>query len=114
MDRFFILTEDGDVQILRVNDLLNEIAVREIIQAAEHRIAGGFPNFVVDLSDMRFMNSIGINFLIKLKRRSKESGGKIAVVHAPEKVKQLLDITKLRPLFFLTDSLDEAIQYLST
>jgi len=34
-------------------------------------------------------------------------------VHASGKVKELLDITKLRPMFALTDSLEEAKGLLS-
>lgn len=109
---FYFSNQDGAL-ILRVNDLLSEVSNADIMKAVEERIAEGFTNFVVDLSSIDYMNSVGINFLIKMKHRAKATGGLLAVVHASAKVKQLLDVTKLRPMFVLTDSLDEALQFMT-
>jgi len=114
MDKPFTITDRADsIQLLHVRDLLSEIDNREIMRAVEAKIDKGFPNFIVDLSAISYMNSVGINFLIKMRRRARESGGKLAVVHASGKIKQLLDITKLRPMFFLTDSMQEAMEFIS-
>lgn len=109
---YYFSNRDG-VLILQVNNLLNEVSNEDIMKAVEGRIDEGFTNFVVDLSSIDYMNSVGINFLIKMKHRAKATGGLLAVVHASVKVQQLLDVTKLRPMFFLTDSLDEALQFMA-
>jgi anti-sigma B factor antagonist len=112
MSKQYQFTEQDDIQILYVNNLLNEFDNRTIIESVDEKIDAGFANFIVDLSGIKYMNSVGINFLILMKQRSEESGGTIAVANASGKVKQLLDITKLRPMFYLADSLEDAIEFI--
>ena len=115
MDKPYRITDQADsIQVLCVSDLLSEVDNRQIMQAVESKIDKGFPNFIVDLSEINYMNSVGINFLIKLRRKAQAAGGKLAVVHASGKVKQLLDITKLRPMFFLTDSMQDAVAFITS
>lgn len=115
MDKPYTITDQTEnIQILRVRDLLSEIDNREIMRAVASKIDKGFPNFIVDLSEIAYMNSVGINFLIKMRRKAKEAGGKLAVVHASGKIKQLLEVTKLRPMFFLTDSMQDAMEFISS
>ena len=101
-----------DIQIIRVGDLLSEFVVKEILSATQVKIDKGFSNFAVDLSEMQVMNSVGLNFLILLKKRASGVGGQVAIIKAPPKVLHLLVVTKLKPLFFLSDSIAEAIDCL--
>ena len=112
MSELYRFTEKGDIQVLRVSSLLSELDNRVIMKSVDEKIKAGFADFIVDLSDIQYMNSIGVNFLIRLKQRSEELGGAVAVVNASGKVKQLLDITKLRPMFYLTDSLTDAVEFI--
>lgn len=77
------------------------------------KIDGGFPNFVVDLTRIQFMNSVGLNFLIALKKQSKAAGSQLALANVSAKIIQLLEITKLRPMFYVTNSVEEALQSFS-
>lgn len=113
MDSFFSLNNRKGIEILTVYNLLNELANRDIMLAVETRIADGISNFVVDLSAIDYMNSVGINFLIKMKHRAKECGGGLAIANASPRVQALLDVTKLRPMFNLADSVDEAVKFLA-
>ena len=113
MGRHFQISTENAIPVLIVKDLISETANREIVKAVESKMVEGFPDLVVDLSDIRYMNRVGINFLINIRRRSEGLGGKIAVIHASRKVEQLLDITKLRSMFFLTDSLDDALAFIA-
>lgn len=101
----------NNILVLTVEDLVSELVNQEIMRAVDAQIARGFVNFVVDLSSVDYMNSVGINFLIMMKHRSRDTGGQLVVVHASEKVKQLLEITKLQPMFFLTESVEDAMAF---
>ena len=113
MDDFFALNNRKGIDVLTVYNLLNEIANRDMMLAVETRIADGISNFIVDLSEIDYMNSVGINFLIKMKHRAKECGGGLAIANASPRVQQLLEVTKLRPMFHLADSVDEALKFLA-
>lgn len=111
MNNYSFRTKDT-IQIIQVGDLLSEFVVKEILAATQVKIEEGFSNFAVDLSEMQVMNSVGLNFLILLKKGTSAVGGQVAVVKAPIKVVHLLTVTKLRSLFYLCPSLEEAFDCL--
>lgn len=104
----------GGIQILKIHDLLSEHANKEILKAAQQRIDAGQKRFVVDLSQVRYMNSVGLNFLITLRARSQEEGGDIAVANPSEKVMDLLNMTKLAPIFRIYSTVEAAAQAFSS
>jgi len=114
MNPNYNITKAENVQILEVRNLLNEYVNKEILQAVQSKIDEGFSNFVVDLKQIQFMNSVGLNFLITLKARSNDNGGRVAVANASGKVVQLLEMTKLRPIFQVNNSVEEAVAFLLT
>ena len=113
MNPNYSITKKDGVQVLEVHDLLSEYINKEILLAVQSKIDEGFSTFVVDLKDIEVMNSVGLNFLIVLRARSIDKGGHIAVVNASQKVMQLLEMTKLRPMFQLSSSVEEAVESLA-
>jgi anti-sigma B factor antagonist len=110
MGEFYALSKHQDIQILEVKDLLNEFANKEILQAAKEKVKEGYANFLVDLGGIEYMNSVGINFLIQLKKLAAEAKGKMVVAAASKKVLQLLTITKLTPLLNFADTVEQGLQ----
>ena len=98
------------VQVVKVENLLNELSNNEILRDIESYIEKGFNNFIIDLSDLNFMNSVGLNFLLSMMKNSQNSGGKLAVANANDQIISLLEITKLKQLFNLKPSVEIAIQ----
>ncbi len=109
MNPNYSITRTANVQVLEVRNLLNEHANKEILQAVQSIIDEGCSDFVVDLKQIQFMNSVGLNFLITLRARSNDKGGQVAVANASKKVVQLLEMTKLRPIFQVNNSVEEAV-----
>lgn len=108
---FKIVTE-RNCSLLTLHSLSSQAEVDPVLQAVEAELEKGSRNFVVDLSHMQYINSVGINFLIQLKRSCAEAKGKMAICHASDKVKELLQILRLGSMFFLTDSKEEALLFL--
>ncbi len=106
----YTIKERDAIQVVEVQELLNEDINRVILQDVQTKIQSGFNRFVVDLSRLNFMNSVGLNFLINMLKKSNDSGGQLAVIHANEQVLKLLEITKLTPMFDLSPDLDAALQ----
>lgn len=113
MNNQYSISTQNEIQILKVKNLFNEFVIKDILKAAQAKFEKGFSKFVVDLSAIDYMNSVGLNLLINLKTKSKDIGGQIAVASASDKIIRLLEITKLKPMFCLTATVDEAIQSLS-
>lgn len=110
MSQAYQLTPKEGTMLLTIRNLLSEYTNREILHHAQTSIDEGFTNFVVDLRGMPYTNSVGLNFLILLQARCQESGGQLVVANVSDKILQLLDITKLQPLFQLTDSVEAALR----
>lgn len=109
MDQAYAFSQVGNIKVLRVNNLLSEFTNREILQLAQDRIDQGFTKFVVNLEGMPYTNSVGLNFLISLQARCQDQQGAVVVSHVSNKIIQLLEITKLQPLFTITQSEEDAL-----
>ncbi len=70
----------------------------------------GKKNIVVDLSDVKFMNSSGIGMLITAYTTMKNGGGQLKLANATDKINSLLVITKLITIFDHYESVDAAVK----
>ena len=73
----------------------------------------GKKNVVVDLSDVKFMNSSGLGMLISGFTTMKNGEGFFKLANATEKIESLLVITKLITIFENFDSVDAAVKSFS-
>jgi anti-sigma B factor antagonist len=93
--------------------LLADVQTKEILQSASDLIQNGEANFVVDLKDLKFINSSGLGMLLTLLTKARKSGGEVVLANIPEQVSNLLLITKLTNIFKTGESVDEAITQLT-
>lgn len=99
----------NDVEILRVDNLLNPLDNQKIIQKIEKKIQDSSNTFIVDLSEMDFMNSSGLNFLISILTRSRSAGGEVAIANLSENIKKILLVTRLNSAFNVYENVEEAL-----
>ncbi len=66
-------------------------------------------NIVVDLGDVKFMNSSGLGMLIGGLTTMKKAEGHFKLANVTDKIESLLIITKLITIFETYDSVDKAI-----
>lgn len=69
----------------------------------------GKKNIIVDLSDVKFMNSSGIGMLIGGLTTMKKAEGSLKLSGLTEKIESLLVITKLITVFESYNNVDEAV-----
>ena len=106
------LQHSDNTQILEIKSLLNEYDNKAIMRAVEERIDNGNNKFVLDLAQMDFMNSVGLNFLISFTKKLKNSGGRLALANVSQQIIKLLEITKLKTFFLLEPSVNDALNRL--
>lgn len=68
----------------------------------------GKKNIVVDLANVKFMNSSGLGMLISGFTTMKNGEGYLKLANATDKIESLLVITKLITIFEHFESVDEA------
>jgi anti-sigma B factor antagonist len=82
---------------------------KEFNELLHKLIDEGKKNVIVDLSDVKFMNSSGIGMLISGLTTMKKAEGSMKLSGATDKIESLLVITKLITIFETFDDIEKAI-----
>lgn len=72
-------------------------------------IEEGKKNVVVDLTNVKFMNSSGLGILIGGLKKMNKAGGDLKICGATDKIESLLMVSQLTKIFDDYDTLDEAV-----
>lgn len=109
----YTIEKKNKVQVLHLKgSLLADIQTKEILQTVTDLIQQGEKYFIIDLKDLKFINSSGLGMLLTILTKARKSGGDVALAHIPEQVNNLLVITKLTSIFKSGESVEEAIHAL--
>lgn len=69
-------------------------------------------NVVLDMGQLLYMNSTGLNIMISVLQRTKKTGGKVVLAAVSHGVRQLFLVTKLDTVFPILDSVEGAMNSL--
>ena len=94
-------------------DLIGGEDNNEVISKIQDYIEKGIIRCIVDISDVRFINSSGIGLLITILTKVRNKEGELILINPSEQVKKLLIITKLNAIFSILQTREEAIKRLS-
>jgi len=83
---------------------------KEFNELLHKMIDDGKKNIVIDLSDVKFMNSSGLGMLIGGLTTMKKANGQLKLARVTEKIESLLIITKLITIFEFYESVEEAVK----
>jgi len=101
IDNVLVLTFEGD--------LIGENHGPELVSLANDHINDDISKCVIDISNVRYINSSGIGVLITLLTKFRNKEGEVVLVKPSKTVEKLLLITKLSSIFQITENIDEAI-----
>ena len=65
---------------------------------------------ILDLSQVRYIDSSGVGTIVELKRRAGRSDGLVVLVGLQARVRSIFEIAKLDRFFTITQTVDEARQ----
>ena len=66
-------------------------------------------NVVLDMGELLYMNSTGLNIMISVLTRTRKAGGQVLLAEMSHGVRQLFVVTKLDTVFPILDSVDLAL-----
>jgi anti-sigma B factor antagonist len=110
-----------------MNLMIREHVVRVVIVAPQERIDaasapemrqqlleladGGATNFVIDLSEVPFMDSSGMAVLVSILKRARQDGGDVKLVWPRvDAARRILNLTKFDRVFDVTDTAEAALK----
>ena len=103
----------GEFSIVRLPDELDLAVSSEVVERLLSTINRRGPHLVVDARDVRFMDSSGLNALIRAGERAKAMGGSLHLVAAGRRMRRLLEITRLERKLHRVDTIDAALACLT-
>lgn len=105
----FNIKQKSPLVISLYGELIDRDESRELTHLVEQTCTDGQGWIIFDLSDLRVMNSTGLNILINSLTMARKSGGDVFICGVSDKVKKLLIITKLNTIFQVYDTEQDAL-----
>ncbi len=110
----FLIDQQGDVTVITLKgSLLADVQTKDILNHVTSNIDQGKAKFVVDMKDLKFINSSGLGMLLTCLTKARKAGGDVILASVPEQVSNLLVITKLNSIFQTADNLQAGLKTLS-
>jgi anti-sigma B factor antagonist len=101
---------EGDVAILNVSgNMMGGPETMALHEKVKSLGADGIKKVVIDLKDVKWMNSSGLGVLMACMTTLNNGGGKLKLSSVTEKVKSLLVITQLMRIFDTYESAERAV-----
>ncbi len=100
--------QDGVLYFSFTGDLLGDTDSDAVLRLAEAHIQAGTILALVDLHQVRFLNSSGLSILIGLLTRFRNAGGEFLLVSPSPDLRKLLVITRLEAIFSIAASIEAA------
>jgi anti-sigma B factor antagonist len=103
----------NNVFILRLSgDLIGENSGTQLLEAVNNSIQQNVLTCIVDISELRYINSSGIGVLITILTKFRNKGGEVYLMKPSENVQKLLVITKLNAIFQIIKSEEEVEKFI--
>ena len=107
------ILEDDIFKITFSGDLIGENKGPELVELVNDILAKKAAQYcLVNISDVRYINSSGIGVLITILTKFRNKGGEMYLINPSEHVKKLLIITKLQAIFNIVSSEEEVLKTL--
>ncbi|HEY3404285.1 MAG TPA: STAS domain-containing protein [Ohtaekwangia sp.] len=99
--------KNGKLIIRLSGDLIGEDNGASILEVVNTTIQDKVLSCIIDISNLRYINSSGIGVLITMLTKFRNKGGEVYLMKPSESVQKLLVITKLNAIFQIVQSESE-------
>lgn len=102
-------TIESDITLLKLSgNLLGEKDATPIIESVTKSLDNDSNKFIVDLEELKYINSTGLSVLLTILTKSRNAEGNTVLVNLPEQLINLLKITKLSDVLPQAASIEDA------
>ena len=102
---------NGTVTIIAVREERLDAHNSEELKAEMNRLfEGGARDLLVDLKEVRFIDSSGLGFLVSGFKNAPTRQGSLKLCSLQSKVKSMFELTRLQRVFDIYQTVDEALE----
>jgi anti-sigma B factor antagonist len=103
---------DG-VDVISLSGRLDAAVARAVREEIKVVIEEGSGKLVIDLSDVKFVDSSGLSVLVLALKAAHAKGGRLALLKVNSTVRSLLELTRLHRVFEIFDDEEKACSRLA-
>ena len=109
----FDIKQEGELILISLKgNLMSKEPVQPLLDEIDFFFSEGLRKIIIDLTEMKYMNSTGLNVLINIFTQARNKGGEVVITNIPEKINELLIITKLNSIFNIEKTVEAAKKFL--
>jgi anti-sigma B factor antagonist len=101
-------TKGKITRISLVGKILSRTDAEPLLEEANRLISSGKTKLILDLSQTTFLNSEGLNVLLKILTLCRREGGDCVLCKTSDELNNLFIMTKLNHIFTVTSNIKEA------
>lgn len=110
MDFTYEINDSSGVQVITFQGkLMDKELVEKLLNEVENEISSGHSTFLLDLAELEYMNSTGLNTLINILTKARNAGGEAVIANISESINELLITTKLTSVFNVAEDAEQAL-----
>ena len=111
----YTTSEEQGITVFKLEgEIIDKAQTAEFIAHIDDISAKGTNRFILELSGLRYMNSSGLNVLVHVLTKARNTGGEVVVCNLSKKVNDLLVITKLDTIFHILPTVADAVKKLKS
>ena len=100
------------VIVMRLTGRVDALSVGDFVRQADKYTNEGERRFVIDLSEVSFLDSAGIAALVSLLKKARKAGGDVKLVWPKlAEAQRILRLTKFDKVFVMADSAETALSF---
>jgi anti-sigma B factor antagonist len=90
---------NGEGVVVRLAGELDLEVAGDVAAAVEELLDAGFPEVVVDLREVSFLDSSGVHMLVAARRSAERRRRAVSLIPGPRNVQRVLELTGMEALF---------------
>lgn len=98
-----------DVALITVDGYLDVDTATEFQAHLANQLHHGRRHFLLDLSSVPFMDSSGMNIILRVYQETRRTAGSVHVINPTPAVRRVLDLTGVSITVPISESVDEAL-----
>jgi len=102
--------EKGNVTVVKISGKMDTYGLKEVRERFEQIIEDKNYKIIVDLSELNYINSLGLGMFISIFKRIRVQNGDLKFASLKSYVLQMFELTKLNNVFEFYPSVDEALK----
>lgn len=100
---------ERDISIIQgKGEMLGEEQGPDLIEIVNNIINKEVRLSIIDISEIKYINSSGLGVLITILTKFRNIGGDIVLLRPSDHVNKLLVMTKLNAIFYIADDIEQA------